>query len=169
MSPFLFCSALALRAPGDCNPRPRHRNLTGPSPFARNRGMSPLHNLAAGNTPLQLHPRRRLPAEAQQRVAVLFHQRGGRLAGRALVSPLGALERLERRVGARVDLVGDARGALLAGHEPVGDHQHHLDLVRMSIDNDESAAGSTTDSPSGFLVKAVITHASLGAKLYSPL
>ena len=34
--------ALALRAPGDCNPRPRYRNAAGPSPFARNRGMSPL-------------------------------------------------------------------------------------------------------------------------------
>src|SRR5678815_2035663 len=35
-------SARALSAPGDCNPRPRNRNLPSPSPFARNRGMSPL-------------------------------------------------------------------------------------------------------------------------------
>src|SRR6187397_575808 len=48
-------SARALSAPGDCNPRPRNRNPPGPSPFARNRGMSPLMVAVPGERHLVEH------------------------------------------------------------------------------------------------------------------
>ena len=53
-----FGSALALRAPEACNTRPRNRHLTGLSPFARNRGMSPFHPSQPPSKPARCKPAR---------------------------------------------------------------------------------------------------------------
>src|SRR6187399_985869 len=101
----------------------------GASPFARKRGMSPLHP-AAGYLALELHPGRGRPRKAQQCVAALGHERGLHLASDSLVSPLGFLNRCEHGIGTRIDLVGGAgralhaRASLLVGH-----HEHDLDLA----------------------------------------